>query len=61
VGRAKYAEDNYTIYLEREAMKNRTYQPTVYSYCSVNTIKKPQTKEESNFADLFTGESCFSL
>ena len=61
MGWAKYAEDNYNIYLEREAIKDSIFQPAVYSNYEVNTIKKTQIKKESNFAEMFAGESCFSL
>lgn len=60
MGWAKYTEDNYDAFYERQAMKGGDFEIQFYGFTSQqNEILKP--KEESSFAEMFKGESCFSV
>lgn len=60
MGWAKYAEDNYDAFLERQALKGGKEETVIYNF-SRPTVEKIKPKEESNFAEMFDGESCFSF
>lgn len=60
MGWAKYAEDNYDAFFERQAMKGGNEEIKNYSFSRVTT-ESIKLKEESNFSEMFSGESCFSF
>ena len=60
VGWAKYAEDNFEAFYERQTLKGGLEPEQRYSFQTTKKeIKEP--KEESNFSEMFLGESCFSF
>ncbi|MEE1504182.1 MAG: hypothetical protein UGF89_08085 [Acutalibacteraceae bacterium] len=60
MGWAKYAEDNYDAFVERQTLKGGTDETALYSFLRP-TVEKVNPKEKSNFAEMFTGESYFSF
>jgi len=60
VGWAKYAEDNFEAFHERQALKGGLEPEQRYGF---QTAKKEirESKVESSFYEMFVGESCFSF
>ena len=60
VGWAKYAEDNFEAFYERQTLKGGLEPEQRYSsQTTKNEVKEP--KVESSFSEMFVGESCFSF
>ena len=60
MGWAKYAEDNFEAFYERQALKGGFDPEQRYSFQTTKKeIKEPNV--ESNFSGMLIGESCFSF
>ena len=60
MGWAKYAEDNFEAFYERQTLKGGLEPEQMYSsQTTKNEVKEPNV--ESNFSGMFIGESCFSF
>jgi len=60
MGWAKYAEDNFEAFYERQTLKGGLELEQRYSFQTTKIeVKKP--KEKSSFSEMFVEESCFSF
>lgn len=60
MGWAKYAEDNFEAFYERQTLKGGLEPEQRYSFLTAKEVVK-EPKVESNFSKMFIEESCFSL
>lgn len=58
MGWAKYSEDNYEAFFERQALKGGNNDSLTLQHTAETQIQN-KPKEENSFAEISNGKSCF--